>query len=663
MSDPRHRPSPGGGSTDPGSPAGRPWLRGDLALIAAAGLFAFLLYAPSLLFGFVNWDDNRYVYGNPLIAPLAARTVVRWFTEFYFTNYAPLTLASLALDHAMWGTRASGYHLTNAVLHGLSCGLFALALRQGGAPRIATAVAALLFAAHPAQVETVAWISQRKALLAMVFMLGAYLAWARATRRPPRPARGAFVAALALFVAALLSKGTVAVLPLVLLLGDRARGRGPWVRLILEQVPFLAAGAAIMWLTRSVWLSDPGIAWATGVGDFSGHLTYTFESIGRYARILLFPTSLTVLYDPPFHLSAKDPWVAAGVLLAAMGALGFLWADRRARSLLPWMGFFWLGLLPVLPLIAHPKYLAERYLHVPLLGIAACAGFGAEALLRRLGTRGRRVLCAAGFGAVILLLTALTLARERVWRDSLSLWSSTVARAPVRWTAHLNLGVTLEERGDALGALRQYELAHERNPEGVTALATLANAWARFGERERAEYALRLALEMPSPDPRDHAFAARSLGVLLESAGRLPEAVSACQEAIRFDRRDSAARLCLARSLRTLGRLPEARLRFEEVLMAEPYNGEALIGLGGVEIDAGRPDRAASLLSRAMREGSPLPEVLLERARMRAKQGHVASARADLDRALDLAPTGAIRERILKARDELGGRERDVPAR
>ncbi len=634
----------------PRSPAGRV-SPGFLVALGVAAL-AFLLYLPTLRYGFTNWDDDVYVIENPEIQSLTWTNAKGWWTTLHFASYAPVTLTSLAVDHALWGLDPKGYHLINVVLHALACALFALAMRCAGASLFASALSAAIFAAHPAQVESVAWVSQRKALLAMVFLLGAYLAWHRAFRRDATslPAAGG---ALALFGAAILSKATVALMPLVFLLGDWALRRDPWPKALLRPAPLLAAGIAITAVTRAAWLSEPVLEQTRRVGDLSQHVALTADAIGRYARILLFPMNLTTLHDPPVSPSLTDPWALIGACFVTAGALGFVWAARRAKGLLEWMGFFWIGLLLVLPVLTHPVYLAERFLHVPLLGFSACAGIGADVLWHRLSSLGRRVLYAAALGFGIACLASLTLAREPAWRDSVSLWSHASARPPVRWTVYANYGEALQASGDLRGAVRQYERALERYPEGIVPLVNLGGAWALLGEMNVAEGYLRRAVKAPSMLTSDRALAARSLGVFLGFAGRPAEAVPAFQAALRADPADTSSRLYLARTLRALGRLADARLRFEQFLEREPGNREALAGLAGVEIDAGRLERAVPLLEQAMRGGQPSPEALLERARLRLARGDRAGADRDLARALDLAPPGALRDRIFETRRSL----------
>ena len=650
MCGPRRDPTNGRRATDPGFPAGR--VSPDLLAALCVAALAFLLYAPSLHYDFTNWDDPGYVIDNPWIRGFAWASVKRWWSDAYFGNYAPLTLASYALDHTFWRLRPAGYHLTNVLLHATSAGLLLLALRRCGATLAAAVLGAILFAIHPAQVESVAWVAQRKTLVAGFFLLASFLAYTRATR-DSSPSMVRLTTSFVLYLAAILSKPTAAMLPAALFLYDLGRRRERWPRLLLEKWPFFIAACAIVILTRHAQMTTPGLAEARLTGNFAAYVGLSLEAIGRYARILLFPTNLTPLYEVPSAPVLTDPRALAGFAFVAVGIWGFLWAARRARGLLVWMGFFWLSLLQVLPVVTHPIFLAQRYLHIPLLGFAASAGIGADALARRITGRQGRALLAVLLAAVVIFLAALTLSGERVWRDSISLWSAAVARPPVRWTAYSNYGAALEAAGDMSGAILQYERALDHNPDAILAITNLGNAYARVGELERAEALLRRAADLPGGVPAKRAQAAVNLGVVLEARGRRDAALSAYQKALALDPESVDARVNLAKCLRALGRATAARLRFEQVLERDPGNVAAEIGLADLDADAGRHVAARRRLDALIARIPKLPEALLERARVYAKEGNTAAARADLDRALDLAPPGALRREIVESRDAL----------
>jgi hypothetical protein len=198
------------------------------ALIASA--FAFLLYLPALANGFVNWDDPNYVTANAALGGLGAVDYLLWAsTSWSSNNWHPLTWVSLGIDYALYGREsATGYHLTNVLLHAANCflvvrlaaALFARASASKDAQRIAALLVGALFAAHPLHVESVAWVSERKDVLYAFFFLASGLAYLRFVDAEGQTRRRWYGAALALFALSILSKPMAVTLPVVLWILD-----------------------------------------------------------------------------------------------------------------------------------------------------------------------------------------------------------------------------------------------------------------------------------------------------------------------------------------------------------------------------------------------------------------------------------------------------------
>ncbi len=624
----------------------------ELLLLLGAFALAFLVYLPSLGNDFTHWDDETYVTANPRIRGITPGNVRSWWAAPFFGNYAPLTLASYALDHVLWGLNPFGYHLGNVLLHAFSAGLFGTLLLRLGAPRVAGFLAAALFAFHPAQVEAVAWIAQRKTVLSMVFLLLSFHAYVGATRRVPVSWAG-LLASLALFVAALLSKVSGVIFPGILVLYDLGYRRVSLARMLLEKAPFLLAALLLgavgyqaqvdLGVTREGWLGGtPALHGATMAGF-----------LARYGRILLFPTGLSALYDPPDARSLTEPWVLVGAGLLALGALGWVWAFARRRRALAWMGFFWLGLVPVSQIIPFWVHLADRYLYLPSLGVAAGAGALGSAWLGSLRSSGRRLLGSVAVGLVLIAFATLTVARQRVWQNSLTLWGDTIRRPPVHAKAYFFYGRNLHLRGDPQGALPYYERSHALEPDVYITLLRFGLACAEVGEMGRAEALLRSALARPNIPPESRAPAAFNLALVLAARGRHEEAISAYHEALGMAPDHAPIYASLARSLRWLGRPREARLRIAQALELEPGNAEAEIVLAGLDADAGRRAEARRRLEAVIERKLLLPEALFERSRIAAAEGDFAAARADLDRAEAEARGGFLVRQIREAREAL----------
>lgn len=394
-------------------------------LLSGALVFAVAcaVFGPTARASFLNWDDGVYVLENPWIRAVTW-TNVRWiFTHLYFQNYLPLHILSYMADHALWGLRAGGYHLTNILIHGVNSLLcLAVVRRMSGSPAVAF-VAALLFAVHPCHVEAVAWVSSRKDLLSATFMLLSLLFYLRAARRGALRAMP-YAASVLFFLMAMLSKVSVVVLPAFLLLldavppsgGDRARP--PLLRAVATKIPYGIVGAALI-LVNTVGQPTAGAAYAH---EPLRYLMVKGHAVWNYLALLLgFGGSPD--YDlPTFAGNAANAAVQlAG--LAVLPLVAYLLLRRRRR--LELLGVSWTFLM-LLPALAFPlvTYMADRYLYAPSVGFC----WALAAALVGVATS-RRVVAAALVALVAVAFSVRTVQYSRVWRDSESLWTYAMTKS------------------------------------------------------------------------------------------------------------------------------------------------------------------------------------------------------------------------------------------
>jgi tetratricopeptide (TPR) repeat protein len=506
------------------------------------------------------------------------------------------------IEHRLWGDAVLGYHLANVLLHAAAAGLLVLILRRLNVP--GAWLAGVLFAVHPVCVESVAWISEQKNTLSLVFYLLAALAYLRFDRDRGQPAaKRAYLAASLLFVCALLTKSVTATLPAALLVVFWwKRGRLSWRRDMLPLVPWfvlaLASGLFTSWVERT-------LIGAQG-GAFDLTLAQRCLLAGRvvwfYLGKLVWPADLVFVYPRWDVKTASAGWAA--YLAAAVLVTAALWLVRRRSrgplaawlffvgSLFPALGFF-----NVYPFIF--SYVADHFQYLASMGILAAASAGAVMLIDRVSPAAR----AAGWGLVATLvaaLAALSNAQSRTYADQRVLYETTIERNPGCWMAHNNLGLWYEGRGDTERAIAQYEEALRLNKDNATAHNNLGGLLRRVPERSAEALAhLEEALRLQP----DYTEAQNNLGVWYEDCGDLEDAITHFGEALRLDPGYAEAHNNLGSVLaRMPGRLNEAIAHFQEALRARPGFAEAHNNLGTAWLNTpGRLNDAVSEYQEALR--------------------------------------------------------------
>ena len=418
----------------------------------------FGVYLPALQNDFVFWDDDGMVVYNPAVRGLGPSQLAYAFTATWFGHYHPLTWLSFGLDFTVWGLNPRGYHLTNVVLHARgSAALFLLSRRllqaargeAGLATDVAAAVAALAYALHPLRVEAVAWVTARRDVLSGLFFFVTLLAYVRAAEALETGEKAAYrrriAAALAAYVAALLSKSITMTLPVVLVILDwyPLRRRLREGRLWIEKVPFavlgLAAAVTAVWAVTAEEFTDEGPAQRVAMAAYSSAF---------YLWKTAFPTGLSPIYELPIHL---DPFEARFIGSAALTvAITVMAVVLRRRA--PWLAAAWayyvVTILPVSGLTHAGRQLVYlRYSYLPGAAWAVLIGGAVAAVIStwraaRLRTAVFAAVCAT---TIVGLGVWAQLARRevRVWRDSETLWRRAIVVDPTCALCHNNLGAFL----------------------------------------------------------------------------------------------------------------------------------------------------------------------------------------------------------------------------
>jgi tetratricopeptide (TPR) repeat protein len=570
------RPKPSGGQAktlanhDQPEPAGRP--RYNFWICAALLATSFAVYAPVRHFDFVNFDDPELIRDNPHVrGGLTAESVAWAFTSGESANWFPVTRLSHVLDAQFWGMRSGPQHLTSVLFHALAalC-LFAFLDRATGV-RWPSALVALLFVLHPLHVESVAWVAERKDVLCAFFWFLALWAYVRYAERP---GAGCYLMVLFPFCLGLMAKPMIVTLPFVLLLLDAwplRRRPGLW-----EKVPFfaLSAGGAI---ATYVVQQRSGAVGALAAYPFGLRVENALVSCVVYIGKMFWPSRLAVFYPYPRDIPVWQPALAA-VALAGISILVL-----RSFRIYPYLAVGWLWYLgtlaPVIGLVqAGEQARADRYMYVPMVGLAIMLAWGATDLLRRVP--GGRLAAAALAGAACLACAVVAEAQVQHWRDSEALFRHALAVTDGNYVAHHYLGIALAGiPGRLPEAIAQYQAALRIRPNYADAHNNLGCAWAQVPGRlpdAMAEFAAALRTK---PDfPEAHFNLANALA---QVPGRQPEAIAQYEAALRMRPDYLSAHLNLGTALlRTPGRARDAIAEYQAAVLLDPHLAEVHNNLG-----------------------------------------------------------------------------------
>jgi tetratricopeptide (TPR) repeat protein len=505
----------------------------ELALAAALAALTIGVYAPVRTFEFVNYDDNLYVVNNPHVTQgISADNVVWSLTAFENGNWHPLTLLSHMLDVQVFGLDPAGHHAVNLAFHVVNALLLFWLLAATSERPWPSAFVAALFAVHPLNVQTVAWVSERKSLLSTLFWLLALLVYA-GYRRTPDGKR--YVLLVLLAALALAAKPMAVTLPLTILLldvwplGTRPAGRPAAVRRGLELAPLLALAAACAVLTlfaqraANALQSVETYSWSVRLGN-------ALVAYAWYIKAMLWPAGLAAFYPHPMSTLSMTAILPSALVLV----VGCAVAIANGRALPPAaVGWWWYvgTLVPVIGIIqVGAQAYADRYAYVPLIGIFVVVVWSAVRWSEHRPVLWRRTLAVAGV-VWIAALSVATRAQLPYWHDSVSLFQRAIDVVPENALAHNNLGMALVEGNRMAAALEQFRLAVEIAPLDTDARSNLGNALRALDRPAEAVAAYEKALEQSPNDPTIH----YNLATALVDLGRLDEAATHLREAVRLD--------------------------------------------------------------------------------------------------------------------------------
>ena len=497
----------------------------------------FLAYSPAMKGDFL-WDDSKYVVNNPLLsAPDGLWRI--WFSTDVPSQYFPLVYTALRFEFNLWGLNPFYFHLTNISIHVISALLIWLILSRLSIP--AGWFAAAVFALHPVNVESVAWITELKNTLMLLFFLLSVLFYMGAVLRS-RTRGGAivfYILSLICYVLSLLSKTTACVLPVVLIIIIWLKRLPLNRRRLLGVVPYFVIGLVMGLLTMYWEYHYQGVDRIDLHLGFLDRLLIAARAIWFYAGKVFWPVNLAFSY-PRWDI---DPRVPAQYLwlVSCLLAAGGLWLFRNllGRGVIAGVVFFVVALVPMLSFFQLYTFLytwvADHYQYIAIIGLIAVAAGGGAKIFYSFG-KGGRVLGVIVAGAVLLALGSLTWRQARLYGNSELIWRDTLAKNPDSWLAHNNLG--------------QMCIAQNKLDEAIFHITR----------------SLELAKLAPVAHAHDIAAAHFNLALVYKQQQRYDDAVEQFQQALNINPGDVEARLEMADALESQGLLDEAGAQYEKLL-------------------------------------------------------------------------------------------------
>ena len=593
--------------------------------IAAVILIAF---GRIVSHGWVNFDDPIHVTENPSFFPLSWRELGGFWVRPYEHLYVPasymLFAAECMASRWLYGEgpmavpRPGLFHAVSLALHVAASLLVLRILRRFTTQPWAAVVGGLVFALHPLQVESVAWVAEQRGLLAAVFSLVAidqFLEWTERDQGRSR-LRASYVLATGALVVALLAKPSAVVAPLLAFALASHGRKVPWPTLIWALAPWAVLAVAAAVCTRFV---QPAELTRVHVPLMTRPLI-AGDALAFYMGKLLVPVNLCVVYGRTPQVALADPYAPFSAGLVAIAVAWVLLLPRGREWRLP-LALFVIPLLPVLGFtdFVYQNYstVADRYMYLALLGPAIAVAMAIDRLQAVKGTRpdGSLPLAAGILVAVLCLL--LTWRQVGLWRDSLTLFTSSLESGHESSVALNNLGIALTEADRPDDALPLLLRAVERDPTDASGWFNLGNAHAAADEFTEAGRAFDRCLAIDGE--RFKAWNNLGLARLFQSDSAGAEA--AWLESIRIRPRFVDARLNLAKLLLSRGESAVAAEHVQTVLARDRSDAEAHNLLGVVHAEAGRPREAVGCFEAAV-ELEPQREDFranLDRARQAAR--------------------------------------------
>jgi len=623
------------------------------------------VYWPVLNHEFVNYDDDKYVTDNPNVRCGLTRESVVWaFTKPHFHMWHPLTSLSHLLDYQLFGLNSTGHHLTNLLLHIASTLLLFGILKRMTAAFWPCIFVALAFAVHPLNVESVAWVAERKNVLSGLFWM---LTIAVYIRYAERPGLVRFLLLVLVFALATLTKPMVVTLPFALLLLDYwPLGRLQWPRRVEQEDSSEPHGEQAGSLGISIWrlllektplfLLTVGLSAVTyivqqkgGVMSDLGNVPLKYRAANAlvsyitYIRKMVWPARLAVFYPHPFDKLAM--WQVVGSALLLLGiSVCVIWIARSRKYLtVGWLWYFG-TLVPVIGLVqVGAQAMADRYSYIPFIGLFVMIAWGLPDLLAK--WQYRKIILTLLSLVVVLSLSICTRLQLRHWRNNYTLFEHAINVTSDNFVMHNNYANILRDMGQAEKAIEHFYESLRIRPNSPDVHNNVGNAFRKLGKFDEAIKHYKKALELRPNFSQPH----YNMAVVLSRLGKSDEAIAEYHEALRIRPGDVDALSNLGFELAQKGEFDEAIDYYKKALEREPGNIIAHGRLGLALASVGKRDEAIEHFRIVLKARPDDVEMHCNVGILLEKQGKIEQAIRQYRQAIDIDPNYTKARNLLEA--------------
>jgi tetratricopeptide (TPR) repeat protein len=603
---------------------GKPWLQWVLLILPL-----LLVYGQTLSFEFTNWDDDEYVTRNPLIQTLNLASIWKLFSEFYYLMYIPLTLLTYAVEYHLSGENPLVFHATNVVLHLFNTLLVFVFIQQWVKEKWPALLGGLLFGLHPLRVESVAWVSERKDVLFVFFLLIALISWVRWRQENKNIY---YLFALLAFVLSALSKATAVLLVPFMFLLDFWLITGNWKIKWMEKIPFvlIALGTGFVQI-KGIQGAVESQADATGYSGLENILILCYSYV-FYLLKFIFPWPLSAYYPLPDKIKEGLHW---GYYISPLICVGLVWGSWKLYKLRQWnwlyaLLWFTIGVFLFLKLRPGGFFIAgDRYTYAASIGVSLALALILQKAEIQWKQKASQILI-----FVLIGFTLLSWRQTGIWKNSITLFKDVIRQNPEFYMAYVNLGTAYEQKKQYDESINAYRQAIQLKPNYDQPWYNIGNVFLAMDKvQESIEPFRNSVLVNPS-----FTKAWNNYGSAWFKLGKYDSAIYCYRKALALEPGYPSALSNLGQAFLKAGQGDSASYWLGKALEADPNNGLLKIQLGESAEINGNMALAEQLYAAVIASGNSFPEAYMSLAGLYVKQGKTEEALRWCDKTLEQFP-------------------------